>query len=624
MARVYDFPLASWITMALHQESLNRVTTAIRKNKSLEERRRHSSNAAYIAKILREEVLKQFSDRRRPMLEVILNAIDARPAPPLLKEVQNEEGEEKEEASIPELQAEPPAQPPLPPPAQLDKDYIIRVRLRRRSFQVADNGTGMSLEDILKLLIIPFNTEKTGIEEIGRFGVGFLSSLNYCLANPGKTHVTVTTRDGTEGYLAKFYSFSDSVEQLWLSLKKTSFSTPAGTQVHIRNWPVVSKKELREYLEETIQEIPPYKAKIIINGQVVNEQDNAPWYAQRTELEIRGKNVPQQAGICIERLPGMGKITLTSQGVLVKTVDGNYGITASVSFPAGVQVVEGRDEFKLDQNYRRAADAVFVALERYIHDTKKKIDSRSDEKKQREERELFIQRMTSFIPKLLSAVERRKIADMPNYKSIQEALVLGKNYVFVPNIFERFSRFFGPLVEQVGFSASYEGYSYWREVYRRKGDFLQEYIATQESFPSTDFGGRVRAAPYPNLIAVARELKPDMAHQVSLVEIKNGPPLPASTPHIGLEALLFHKSTLYVNVRHPYVAGGYDPVKAYALFADFLEWTDVQQSLLLDSADKRERYLQQAVRGFSEHIFLLNQTQQQQPQQPLSLQQPGP
>ena len=77
---IYDLPLYDWISIGLNKRSLASAVNAIEKGISLTEVIKcNDGNRRYMEKILREEVVKQFSDRRRPMLEVILNCIDARP-----------------------------------------------------------------------------------------------------------------------------------------------------------------------------------------------------------------------------------------------------------------------------------------------------------------------------------------------------------------------------------------------------------------------------------------------------------------------------------------------------------------------------------------------------------------
>ena len=76
----YDLPLLDWINISLKKPTLEQAVNAIRSSQRLDPSLLGQiNNKHYIEKILREEVINQFSKNERPMLEPILNAIDARP-----------------------------------------------------------------------------------------------------------------------------------------------------------------------------------------------------------------------------------------------------------------------------------------------------------------------------------------------------------------------------------------------------------------------------------------------------------------------------------------------------------------------------------------------------------------
>ena len=125
----YDLPLSSWISIALHKDTLSSALEAIRSNKPLEDSLDEKpDNRRYIEKILKEEVINQFSEQSRPLLEIILNSIDAK-----------EHDEYKD-------------------------NYSIKVQVGVGKFVSKDNGRGMSLDEILRLLIIPSNNCKPGMK----------------------------------------------------------------------------------------------------------------------------------------------------------------------------------------------------------------------------------------------------------------------------------------------------------------------------------------------------------------------------------------------------------------------------------------------------------------------------
>src|SRR3989338_1333307 len=238
----YDYPLVTWINIGLHRDSLHAALESIRAGKPLDRSltKEAPSNKKYLEKILREEVLKQFKDPRRPLLEVILNSVDAKPR-------------------------------------NFDKQYEVDIRVGRYKFSAADNGRGMNPEDILRLLIIPFSSDKNPLEDIGRFGVGFLSTFNYCLKDPGNK-VIVDTSAAEEHTLAQFYAAGKTVGDLRMSLRHENKSRKTGTSVTIKTR-ITEKAETQLYIIEQLKGFPAYQARIMVNKCLVNEDDHGVWYS---------------------------------------------------------------------------------------------------------------------------------------------------------------------------------------------------------------------------------------------------------------------------------------------------------------------------------------------------------
>ena len=124
-----------------------------------------------------------------------------------------------------------------------------------------------------------------------------------------------------------------------------------------------------DYLSDHLKGIPTYRAKLFVNGKFINDDHSNKWYSAPVELEAKGKKVVQRVGFRKER---EDKIYLTSQGVLVKTLQTERG-GATASFPPAVLVVEGRDELKMDKNYRKSIGGFFKAFNEYLKDYSKEI-----------------------------------------------------------------------------------------------------------------------------------------------------------------------------------------------------------------------------------------------------------
>ena len=178
----YDYPLVTWINIGLHRPSLDAAMESIRAGKPLDTSLTSEapSNKKYLEKILREEAIKQFKDPRRPLLEVILNSIDAKPR-------------------------------------NFDQQYEVGIKVSGYKFSSTDYGRGIKLDEILRLLIIPFSSDKSLLEDIGKFGVGFLSTFNFCLKDT-RARVIVDTAAAKEQTTAEFYATGKTVGDLRLAL----------------------------------------------------------------------------------------------------------------------------------------------------------------------------------------------------------------------------------------------------------------------------------------------------------------------------------------------------------------------------------------------------------------------
>jgi len=432
--KTYDMPLVDWISVTLHKDSLAFVLNTIRCNKRLksDNMENFESNKQYMEKILREEVIKQFNDSRRPILEVILNSIDARP--------------------------------------KTEQEYVVNVQMTNKQVTINDNGASLDLEQILKLLIIPFNTEKDGIEEIGRFGVGFLSNFYYCV-NDVNARIVVKTKTKSEQYRITFYCEDETVAGLRMRLKRLRGKGQEGTNVDIQ-YLTYDKHDTFGYLEKHLADIPSYMAKVVINNSQVNDRTENKWFVKPVELDIRGRKIKQTVGL---RITNDHKISLTSQGVLVQTrcYESEYeseasnktqtaNIGATISFPAAVKVVEGRDEFKLDDNFTRCVAAVFEAYEACIVQSKLNDD--------------FVFDMTGLFPELLAAFSITNIHMIANLDGIRTALLTDKKYVLTRRQYAILQPFLGESLERVAFRATAQACSFWIELYESKDELMEDLL----------------------------------------------------------------------------------------------------------------------------------------------------
>lgn len=515
----YEKQLIDWINIGLNKKKLAEVVETIKREKRLNVEGGNYSNRKYLEKILREEVEKQFSNINQPYVQVILNDLDARPV----------------DAT----------------------DYQVHVRVRRGKFSSADNGKGMTLDEILRLLIIPFSTEKDPIETYGWRGVGFLSTFHYCSID-NNTRVIVETSTGDESYKISFYlKYSKKLEDIMMSIEPFGKRRFTGTRVSIKGKLPAPKFDVKDYIMKQIDTIPEYVAKIYLNRKQINMDKNAKWYSTPIEFDIKGKKLKQNAGI---KINNSNEIKLTSQGVEVKTFQSNY-LGAAVSFPTAVKVVEGWDDFKQDASYKKGLYGIFQALEKNIDDERKNKDE--------EEFVIYTSEMADFMPSLASAFGMTNIREIPNLDNIRDKLLKEKKYALTYEQFEFLLPFLGDELRKTAFKASPEGCSYWRELYGNELDVIRD-LKVVDVYTPSELGAKIDKDPgyYPNLnvlanlrvIGLREEIK---AHKIMLVE---APPRADSGILLKKEG---NERTLYANVYHEHVKGKFSAAKSYSLLSDF-------------------------------------------------------
>jgi hypothetical protein len=228
------------------------------------------------------------------------------------------------------------------------------------NISVADRGVGMSLYDMLVHLSVPFGTNKKNGDYIGRFGVGFLSALQWGMND--NSSVTVTTSDGAEkapfgkvkGWKAKFYGSDGKPTGLRCRIEPASLPG-RGTRVDVvTNAYRVGR--IGDYIAETLGFFDPERAVIEFNGQRVNDGP----VGDRYNVKIMGKTEEMRIQMGVEQTKNHA-VRLFSNGVLVETKPIN-GIDVYVDMPASVQPSIGRDELVQDRAYREAMENFWTIM----------------------------------------------------------------------------------------------------------------------------------------------------------------------------------------------------------------------------------------------------------------------
>ncbi len=537
---IYDFTLTEWIMYGLHKGNLKNIVDTIEEGRNVENRLKIAdSNKKYIEKILREEIIKQFSQSNRPVLEVILNSIDAQPIEAL--------------------------------------DYTVNISAKKKKAIISDFGKGMELEDILKLLVVPFSTEKDGINEIGRFGVGFLSTFNYCIEKPFKNIVRFETETSKGRYRADFYAEGKEVGDMKMKLSKRNRDGRNGTIVTIhRNFG--NKKDLADYINGDLHTMSPLTAKLVVNNYQINNVDEKNLFVSPVELVIRGKKINQRVGIAITKINPefyTSTIQLTASGVKVHTSASAGKRDTIVYFPSAIKVVEGRDEFKIDENYNASVRGVFEAVRSYINN--------------RERNGEFISEMIDFIPALMSAFGMKHLYELPNIDEMTNDLLPGRKYALVAGQLNKFADFFGDEVRNLCFETTSQGCSFWRDKYASEKIMLLDVMGKAKTLSLRKFVNKLDYFPdfFPNARPLRRSLKVPNRYERDKYEkavIIHGKSDTRS-------CLMVHDKILYFNANHTYLNSKEHPAHAYSVLSSYLNSFEVREIEKIEHFDEAENLL---------------------------------
>ena len=550
--KVYDYPLTEWIQRGLHGEMLAGTVAAIKKNDVLPALpQNRKANSAYLEKILREEALKQFEDSLRPFLEVALNAVDAKPS-------------------------------------DEENDYRVYIKTKRRKYICEDTGTGMSIENILRDLIIPFSSQKDSSVHIGRFGVGFYATLGYCLARPRRGQIDVDTTADVERYLCSFYAQSDSVSDLRLRIQRLRRARQKGTTVTMRHYPKeIEPRRMGEYIQKYTEDIPSFKAKIYLDGKCCNDLPGKKWYSAPVEVETTTEKVKrtiiQPQGLLIHytqrdrelfkdlsveelevlALRSGSFLRLNSMGVFVRNSSVVSPLRARVAFPPAVQVVEGRDEFKKDEIYQRCARATFAALNNFIdHET---ID-------------LYLHEMLiDFIPALAATFDLKPNADdIPLLPQICEKLYPQKKFALLRADAISWKNFLSAkALDDVLFYRKGSSASFWEVAFLGKKEFFAARTTQYGQIydPLAFVNLTCDNGKYPNLHQLAEIIT---EHQpIVEIQLLGVQPVGRDIFHLGIAEMNSSKSTLGVSLRlsidvdHPAVVGQWNALSSYTILSEY-------------------------------------------------------
>jgi len=391
------------ISIAMDKALIDRYIMAVIKDDSKQVPRPKVADVPYISRVLDEEICKPFPDPMRPVVELVTNAIDAKP--------HGWEGR-----------------------------YCVDIRAKGGDVTVSDYGSGMALREMLGELIIPFNTKKPGKETYGRFGVGFLSNLQYCLKKPGSSSVTVESAgnhsNGARSYKLRFHSTGKEIKDLKCTISGSE--RKQGTDVTVErgswDWEHPLEMTMRNYFHWVGKE----RAEVHFNGELLN-RDDPIW---QTVVPLSDG---QDVRVAVDPASSRDVARFYSQGVLIYAQRISHG-EVRMDLPSVVDVVEGRSNFREDENYDKALEAAWSGLLRYARQAQSK-------------------GMREGMRMLLGGLPRpHKSKGLPNAEEFRRALFREDFYLVSPEDAYRISDFFGEDVKAVLFPAGGDTYKAWEST----------------------------------------------------------------------------------------------------------------------------------------------------------------
>lgn len=279
---------------------------------------------AYLLKVLEEETHRQFAHPLRPIIELILNAVDATPVQP----------------------------------ARVD------VRIGKGVVTVTDCGVGMDLQTILSRLLIPFATDKRAGIDLGRFGVGFFSVIGLGLPNPSSLSIEIETGTGTCGYALGVHSDGPEVSSLVCTIRR--IAPMQGTRARLQS-ALLDADTVRAYLRDTLHFFPMDRAVLNVDGIPINDGRYVAG-GQRFVDAVCADAAAEDSDKHIARYHVGGRGLAMGIGAatyhLGVKVEGCLAIPelSLIDFPGAVELTEGRDALKPCRTFHATAARFYQRL----------------------------------------------------------------------------------------------------------------------------------------------------------------------------------------------------------------------------------------------------------------------
>lgn len=311
--RCFEGALLDLVAIGLKRSELEALLSGARRRRA-----QGGVDRDYLRKMLDEEVRRQFGQPFRPVLELVLNAVDACVGPA---------------------------------PAEVD------VTLEPGAVSVSDAGEGMSAHAVVAKLLVPFATNKTQSgprPAIGRFGVGFFSVLGFGLADPESFTLHLETSNGESRVRLVIWASGARVEALTAALFVSRARDRRGTSVRISS-AALECEPLRAYLRSSLFFFPERKARIREGAAQLNDPNLVAGGARHEPHDARAGRF---------HLGGRGQATGVHAGTFHAGVRVEPCLAIAelvlIDFPADLELTEARDALKVTRRFAEVAGEFYA------------------------------------------------------------------------------------------------------------------------------------------------------------------------------------------------------------------------------------------------------------------------
>lgn len=228
---------------------------------------------------------------------------------------------------------------------------------------IGDNGSGMDFDNLLYDLALPFFSSKDGERTVGRFGLGFFSTL-FGLKRGGT--VTVDTNRHGKAYKVVYSKENGNVNVTYSLGERKSRGTDVTIQSGNGRTSFLNRfcqrfskdrRKRKSYTKDYVKYVNPDQCRILYNKRQLNS-GNLKFNRRAKVYEIPFNGSVIRVGIGPSGCDWSGDCESLSGGIKIKSSH-SAGFSMIIDYPLCIEPVEGRNDFIENDMYSEARSLVF-------------------------------------------------------------------------------------------------------------------------------------------------------------------------------------------------------------------------------------------------------------------------